>query len=63
MKLKSIIPCNLFQHSHDDHQGEIHVQLNGLRRNRFGPISSYQVLVIDETHPAPFIKSTDFLSD
>ena len=32
----------------------------GLRRNRFGPISKYQVLVIDETNPAPFVKSQLF---
>ena len=46
-------------HSHDhghDHtfKGEINVKLKGLRRNRYGPISRYQVLVIDETNPAPF---------
>ena len=48
----------LVHHGHHDHHedfnGEIHVSLKGLRRNRYGPISKYQVLVIDETNPAPF---------
>ena len=53
-------PPMLIQHNHGDHQGEIHVQLKGLRRNRYGPISNYQVLVIDETNPTPFSKDQMF---
>jgi len=34
--------------------GEIHVKLSPLERNRKGPISSYRIVVIDETDPAPF---------
>ena len=52
-------PPKLIQHDHD-HHGEIHVQLHGLRLNRFGPIDKYQVLVIDETNPAPFDKKRAF---
>ena len=45
------------EHKHEhDHDGEIHVQLKSLKRNRYGPISKYQVLVLDETNPAPFLK-------
>ena len=52
-------PPVLVQHSHD-HHGEIHVQLKGLRLNKYGPISKYQVLVIDETNPAPFTETRVF---
>ena len=34
--------------------------IKGLRRNRYGPISNYQVLVIDETNPTPFSKDKMF---
>ncbi len=53
---------NLIRHDEDnhDHGGEIHVQLKKMSRNRFGPITKYRVLVIDETDPAPFVKANAF---
>ena len=57
-------PPKLIHHDphdhHEDFDGEIHVLLKGLRRNRYGPITKYQVLVIDETNPAPFLKDKVF---
>ena len=34
--------------------GEIHIEVYPLSRNRNGPISAYRIIVIDETNPAPF---------
>jgi endothelial-specific receptor tyrosine kinase len=52
----------LIQHDHhdEDFHGEIHVQLQPMKRNRNGPISKYRVLVIDETNPAPFSPENTF---
>ena len=43
-------------HSHDDDHGEIHITFKPLTNNPNGPISSYQIVVIDETRPTPFYK-------
>ena len=55
-------PILVHHHEHDHHGegGEIHVQLQGLERNRYGPITKYRVLVVDETTPAPFLKDRVF---
>ena len=51
----------LISHGHSeegDHSGvvngEIHIEVHPLARNRNGPISAYRIIVIDETNPAPF---------
>ena len=44
--------------AHDNHNGvvngEIHVKISPLTRFRNGPITSYRIVVIDETDPVPF---------
>ena len=57
-------PPNLLHHGDHDHNqdfdGEIHVQLKPLYRNKYGPISKYRVLVLDETRPSPFLKDQTY---
>ena len=50
----------LISHGHSEgghsgvENGEIHVEVHPLTRNRNGPISAYRIIVIDETDPVPF---------
>ena len=47
-------PPVFIHHESHDHDGEIHVKVTPLEKNRKGPISSYRIVVIDETDPSPF---------
>ena len=51
----------LISHGHDDEgehngveNGEIHIEVYPLTRNKNGPISAYRIVVLDETNPVPF---------
>ena len=52
----------LISHGHDDDEeensgvenGEIHIEVYPLSRNKNGPISAYRIIVLDETNPVPF---------
>ena len=47
-------PPQLIAHDGHAHQGEIHIRFSPLTRNPNGPVTSYRVVVINETEPAPF---------
>lgn len=44
----------LIFHSHSDQSGELHIKFKPLTVNRFGPITSYRIVVINETEASPF---------
>ena len=51
----------LISHAHDDEEeqngvenGELHIEVYPLTRNKNGPISAYRIIVLDETNPVPF---------
>ncbi len=56
-------PPQLIRHEHGDNDaGELHVKLLPLEDNPFGPITSYRVVVINETDDNPIPFSTENLA-